>query len=110
MAALLQDILGAASALLILFGGLAFWPLVRFGGGLSGGAADLLKWQFYGHILLLAGSFVIVQYYYAMGHPGRLHLQILPYAVGGLSWISALAILFGTGLWRSLGKDEADRD
>ena len=90
--------------LLLLFGGLAFWPLVRFGGGLSGAATDWLEWQFYAHILLLAGSFVIVQYYYAVEHPARLHLQILPYSVGALSWACALIILFGSGLWRRIGK------
>lgn len=94
--------------LLLLFGGLAFWPLVRFGGGLSGAATDWLKWQFYAHILLLAGSFVIMQYYYAIEHPDRLHLQILPYAVGALSWACVLIILFGSGLWRRIGKNPDD--
>lgn len=96
--------------LLLLFGGLAFWPMVRFGGGLSGGVATWLKWQFYTHIMLLAGSFVLVQYYYAIEHPDRLHLQILPYMIGALSWMSALVILFGSGLWRRIGKDPGDPD
>lgn len=96
------------SVILLLFGGLAFWPLVRFGAGLAGGATDWLKWQFYAHIMLLSGSFVLVQYYYAIDHPDRLHLQILPYAVGALSWMSAIVILFGSGLWRRIGKDSDD--
>ena len=60
--------------------------------------------------MLLAGSFVLVQYYYAIDHQDRLHLQILPYAVGALSWMSALTILFGSGLWRRIGKDPGDTD
>lgn len=96
--------------LLLLFGGLAFWPLVRFGAGVAGGASDLLKWQFYGHILLLAGGFVLVQYFYAAEHPGRFYAPMLPYAVGGLSWVSALVILFRTGLWRQIAKDSNPPD
>jgi len=96
--------------LLLLFGGLTFWPLVRFGAGVAGGASDFLKWQFYGHILLLAGSFVLVQYYYATDHPGRLYAPMLPYAVGALSWVSALVVLFGTGLWRQIAKESDDPD
>lgn len=94
--------------LLLLFGGLAFWPLVRFGAGVAGGASDLLKWQFYTHIMLLSASFVLVQYYHAIEHPDRLNLQILPYAIGGLSWASGLLILFGSGLWRHIGGDSGN--
>ena len=107
---MIQEALSVASALLLLFGGLAFWPLVRFGAGVADGAAVLLKWQFFTHIMLLAGSFVIVQYFYVIEHPERMHLQILPNAIGGLSWIAALIILFGTGLWRRLGEGRRDRD
>ena len=107
---MIQEALSVASALLLLFGGLAFWPLVRFGAGVADGAAVLLKWQFFTHIMLLAGSFVIVQYFYVIEHPERMHLQILPNATGGLSWIAALIILFGTGLWRRLGEGRPDRD
>ena len=96
------------SIILLLFGGLAFWPLVRFGARLTGGATDWLKWQFHAHILLLAGSFVLVQYYFVTEHPDRLHLQILPYMIGAVSWMSALIILFGSGLWRRIGKDPGD--
>lgn len=96
--------------LLLLFGGLAFWPMVRFGAGLAGGASDLLKWQFYTHIMLLAGSFVLVQYSHVIDHPDREATQILPYAIGALSWASALVILLGTGLWRRIGKDFGDPD
>jgi hypothetical protein len=98
------------SIILLLFGGLAFWPLVRFGSGLSGGASDWLKWQFFAHIIVLAGSFVVVQYYYAIEHPDRLHSRILPYMIGALSWISALVILFGSGLWRRIGKGPGEPD
>lgn len=94
---------------LLLFGGLAFWPLVRFGAGIAGGAAVLLKWQFYTHIMLLAGSLVFVQYLYATEHPDRLLMRFLPYAVGGLSWASALIVLLGTGLWRRIGEN-TERD
>ena len=104
------DVLSALTSLLMLFGGLAFWPLVRFGGGLSGGASDWLKWQFYAHILLLAGSFVLLQYFHAIEHPDRVHLYFLPYAIGALSWGCALIILFGSGLWRRVGKDPGDPD
>jgi hypothetical protein len=107
---MVQEVLSVFSTLLLLFGGLAFWPLVRFGGGIVDGAAVLLKWQFYSHIMLLAGSFVLLQYFYVIGHPARTHLQILPYAIGGLSWVSALIILFGSGLWRRLGKESGDSD
>lgn len=105
-----QEVLSVFSMLLLLFGGLAFWPLVRFGGGIADGAAVLLKWQFYSHIMLLAGSFVLLQYFYVTEHPDRLQVQILPYAVGGVSWASALIILFGSGLWRRLGKESRDSD
>ncbi len=105
-----QEVLSGLSTLLLLFGGLAFWPLVRFGGGIADGAAMLLKRQFYTHILLLAGSFVLLQYFYVIEHPQRMHLQVLPYAIGGLSWIAALVILFGTGLWRQLGERQSGRD
>ena len=98
------------SIILLLFGGLAFWPLVRFGAGLTGGASDWLKWQFYAHIMLLAGSFVVVQYYYAIEHPDRPHSLFLPYLIGALSWMSALIILFGSGLWRRVGKGADDPD
>lgn len=104
----MREALEIASIVLLLFGGLAFWPLVRFGGGLAGGASDWLKWQFYAHILLLAGAFVLVQYAYATDRPGWLHLQILPYAIGAVSWASALVILFATGLWRRIGEDPGD--
>lgn len=107
---MIQEVLSVFSALLLLFGGLAFWPLVRFGGGFEDGGAVLLKWQFYTHIMLLAGSFVLLQYFYVTEHPERMHLQILPFAIGGLSWISGLAILFGTGLWRRLGEDRPDKE
>ena len=96
--------------LLLLFGGLAFWPLVRFGAGVTGGASDLLKWQFYTHIMLLSASFVLVQYYYAIEHPDRISMQILPSAIGGLSWASGLLILFGSGLWRHIGRDSDEPD
>lgn len=101
----MREVFDIFTILLLLFGGLAFWPLVRFGAGLAGGATDWLKWQFYSHILLLSGSFVLVQYYYATEDPGRADMQILPYAVGALSWASALVILFGSGLWRRIGRD-----
>jgi hypothetical protein len=110
MTGVLQEVLSGLSTLLLLFGGLAFWPLVRFGGGISDGAAVLLQRQFYTHIMLLAGSFVLLQYFYVTEHPARTHLQILPYAIGGLSWIAALIILFGTGLWRRLGKETEDSE
>lgn len=104
----MREAFDIATAILLLFGGLAFWPLVRFGAGLAGGAADWLKWQFYSHILLLAGAFVLVQYSYAVDHPDRLHLKIVPYAVGALSWASALIVLFAGGLWRRIGRDARD--
>lgn len=107
---MLQEALSVFSALLLLFGALAFWPLVRFGSGIADGPAVLLKWQFYTHIMLLAGSLVLLQYFYVIGHPARMHLQILPYAIGGLSWIAALIILFGTELWRQLGERRSGRD
>lgn len=99
----MREALDIVAIILLLFGGLAFWPLIRFGAGLSGGASDWLKWQFHAHILLLAGSFVLIQYYFGTEHPARFRIQVLPYMVGGLSWIAALIILFGTGLWRRLG-------
>lgn len=40
MGELLQQAVGAASSLLLIFGGLAFWPLIRFGAGLAGGATE----------------------------------------------------------------------
>jgi len=105
MGAAVQEAFSVISALLVLFGGLAFWPLVRFGGGLSGGAADLLKWQFYTHIFLLAGAFVLLQYYGVIGHPYGVPLHIVPYAIGAVSWMAALIVMFGGGLWRRLGGD-----
>lgn len=107
---MVQEVLSGLSTLLLLFGGLAFWPLVRFGAGIEDGAAVLLKWQFYSHIMLLAGSFVLLQYFYVTEHPDRLQVQILPNAIGGLSWIAALIILFGTGLWRRLGEGRSRSD
>ena len=50
------------------------------------------------------------QYYYAIEHPDRLRMQILPYAIGAVSWASAIIILFGSGLWRRIGKDPGDTD
>jgi hypothetical protein len=98
------------SIVLLLFGGLAFWPLVRYGAGQAGGVADWLKWQFYGHIALLAVAFVPVLYYFAIEHPDRLHVLILPYATGAVSWVCALIILVGGGLWRRIGKDSSVPD
>jgi hypothetical protein len=105
MGAAFQTAISVVGAVLVLFGGLAFWPLVRFGGGVTGGAADLLKWQFYSHILLLAGAFVLLQYLGAIDHPYGAPLRIVPYAIGGVSWMAALITLFCGGLWRRLGDD-----
>ena len=104
----MREAFDIATIVLLLFGGLAFWPLVRFGAGLSGGAADWLKWQFHAHILFLAGAFVLVQYGHATARPDWIHLQILPYVVGALSWLSALVILFSGGLWRRIGRGPGD--
>ncbi len=106
----MREAFGIFSIVLLLFGGLAFWPLVRYGAGQADGAAVWLKWQFYCHIALLAGAFVPVLYYYAIEHPDRLHVLILPYAVGALSWMSALAILIGAGIWRRIGKKSGAPD
>lgn len=110
MAGLVQEIVGVLTAVIALFGGLAFWPLVRFGGGIADGAALLLKQQFHAHILLLAGCLVLLQYLYATGNPAAGQLNFLPYAVGGLSWAAALIILFGTGLWRRITGPGAARE
>ena len=98
------------SLVLLLFGGLAFWPLVRFGAGLSGGASDWLKWQCYAHILLLAGTVVLVQSGVTTARTDWRHLQILPHAVGALSWASALIILFASGLWRRVVGGPGDQN
>jgi hypothetical protein len=50
--------------------------------------------------LLLAGSFVLVQYVASTARTDWRQLQVLPHAVGALSWVSALIILFASGLWR----------
>ena len=105
----MRDAFDIFSLVLLLFGGLAFWPLIRFGAGLSGGASDWLKWQFYAHILLLAGSFVLVQYVATTARTDWRQLQILPHAVGALSWASALIILFASGLWRRVGGGPDDQ-
>jgi len=89
---------------LLLFGGLAFWPLVRYGAGKADGVATWLKWQFVGHIVLLIAAIVPVVYYYVIQHPDRLHVLILPYVAGAISWVIALAILAGAGIRRHFGK------
>jgi hypothetical protein len=101
----MSDAFHIFSIILLLFGGLAFWPLVRFGAGLSGGASDWLKWQFHAHVLLLAGSFVLIQDASTAERPDWRNLHILPYAIGAFSWVAALIILFGGGLWRRVGND-----
>ena len=106
----MRDAFHIFSIILLLFGGLAFWPLIRFGAGLSGGASDWLKWQFYAHVLLLAGSFVAVQYAFTTERPDWRNLQFLPYAIGALSWASALIILFASDLWRRIGGDPGNPD
>lgn len=108
MAEFIQEAVGIVSSLLLLFGGLVFWPLVRFVAGIAGGSAVWLKRQFYTHILLLAGSFVFLQYVEAVSHPDSLHLRSLPYLIGAVSWVFGLVVLFGTGLWRELGDNAED--
>lgn len=106
----MRDAFDIISLVLLLFGGLTFWPLIRFGAGLSGGASDWLKWQFYAHILLLAGSFVLVQYVATTARTDWRQLQVLPHAIGAISWAAALIILFGSGLWRRIGGDPDNSD
>lgn len=108
MGELLQQSVGIASSLLLLFGGLAFWPLIRFGAGRAGGATELLKWQFYVQIMLLAASFLAVQYFSALSVNAGINARILPYSVGAFSWIAALIILFGTGLLRRFSDEPVD--
>ncbi len=96
--------------MLVLFGGMMFWPLVRYGAGQVGGVATWLKWQFFGHIALLAGNFALPYYYHAMGAFDRAYPPLHPFAIGILSWMSALAILIGAGIWRRIGTDSSPPD
>ena len=77
-----------------LFSGLFFWPLFRRWLILGDPRILWLRTVFFGHIILLLASFGLVYFYWASGNRDWLHSLLFPYAVGALSVVASLVVLF----------------
>ena len=78
---------------LTLFGGLLFWPLLRFWFKPGDPQIVWLKRVFGGQVLLFLITFGLVYYYWANENRDWLHSFMFPYAVGMLSIVASFIVL-----------------
>lgn len=92
--------------LLVLFGALFFWPVMRFVVKAPEEKIRSLKWQFWLQILGLSSTFALAQYYRVSGYRDWIHAFTLPYLVGVIGWFVALGLIISISIKLRTSKDK----
>jgi drug/metabolite transporter (DMT)-like permease len=87
-----QSAASGIAIVLLVFGSLSVWPLLRLFGHASS-ELEMLRLLFLANALCLAAAFCWVLYLYFSGAREWIHGLAVPYLVGALFWLAAISAL-----------------